>query len=74
MTEPKTTIPRAEREIWSVKDVCEHFDCSRPHVYKLMDSQGLPHMHLGALLRFRRDDVITWQNAQVTQVKKKGAA
>ncbi len=75
MSQPGTKVPRADRETWGIKDVCEQIDCSRPHVYKLMAKQCLPHMWFGSLLRFRRDDVMAWITAQVqTAPKKKGAA
>jgi excisionase family DNA binding protein len=65
---------RHERDIWTREDVAAHYGCSLPHVHKLIADQGLPHMHLGALLRFRREDVLAWQTAQVKTNSKKGAA
>jgi excisionase family DNA binding protein len=65
--------PRLEREVWDRNDVADHFGCSLPHVLKLVRDQSLPCLHLGKLIRFRREDVFTWQTAQV-KTQRKGAA
>jgi excisionase family DNA binding protein len=65
--------PRLERDVWDRNDVADHFGCSLPHVLKLVRDQELPCLHLGKLIRFRREDVLAWQTRQVT-VQKKGAA
>lgn len=65
--------PRDERDIWDRHDVAAHFCCSLPHLLKLVRDQGLPHMRLGTLVRFRRLDVIAWQETQVKSLGK-GAA
>ena len=62
---------RYARAVWDTKDVAGHFGCSRPHVVKLAEECGLPHMRLGRLWRFLQADVLAWQ---LDQVKKKGAA
>jgi excisionase family DNA binding protein len=70
----KTTKPaREERDIWDRNDVAEHFRCSLPHVLKLVRAQGLPMLQLGNLVRFRRSDVLAWEQAQV-KTSSKGAA
>jgi excisionase family DNA binding protein len=70
----KTKAPRDKRDIWDRHDVAEHFGCSLPHVVKLVRDQELPCIHLGKLIRFRREDVIAWQTEQVKTMQKKGAA
>lgn len=67
------TLPREERDIWDRNDVADHFHCSLPHVLKLVRDQALPHMTLGTLVRFRRVDVLEWEQTQV-KTAKKGAA
>jgi len=57
--------PRAERDVWDTSDVADHFGCSLPHVHKLAREDGLPHLRLGRLWRFRRVDVLAWQDEQV---------
>lgn len=71
--EKRAKQTREKRDIWDSKDVAEHFGCSLPHVTKLIRDQALPCLYLGKLVRFRREDVIAWQNDQV-KTQKKGAA
>ncbi len=70
--------PRSEREVWDKQDVADHIACSLPHVLKMMQTQGLPFARLGKLVRFRREDVLSWHAAQIhaaqTQQREKGAA
>lgn len=61
---------RYSRDVWDTTDVASHFGCSAPHVHKLAREDGLPHMRLGRLWRFRRVDVLAWETSRV----KKGAA
>ena len=56
---------RDERDIWDSKDVADYLGCSEPHVTKMANTQGLPHMRLGRLWRFRRADVLAWELEQV---------
>jgi len=53
-----------DREIWDRKDVAQLLGCSTQHVINLANDQGLPHMRLGKLWRFRREDVLAWVAAQ----------
>ena len=66
-------LPRIERDVWDRQDVADHFGCSLPHVLKLVREQALPCLHLGKLIRFRREDVLSWQTQQV-KTQKRGAA
>lgn len=68
----KVRPDRGRRDIWNSQDVADHFGCSLPHVAKIVRDQGLPCLHLGKLVRFRREDVLAWQNEQVKS--NKGAA
>lgn len=70
----KAKPDRHSRDIWDRNDVAEHFDCSLPHVLKLVRDQAMPHMQLGKLIRFRREDVLAWQAEQVAKSTKQGAA
>lgn len=71
-TKPKRP-PRIDRDVWDRQDVADHFGCSLPHVLKLVREQALPSLHLGKLIRFRREDILAWQTQQV-KTQKKGAA
>jgi len=46
-------------EIMTLKETAAYFRCSQRHIQNLVLS-GLPHFRLGALLRFRRDEVIAF--------------
>lgn len=63
-----TKHERYSRDVWDIDDVAAHFVCSRPHVVKLAQKEGLPHMRLGRLWRFLQVDVHEWQ---ATQIKRK---
>lgn len=73
---------RDKRHIWDRKDVAAHIGCSLPHVLKCVRELGLPHLWLGKLLRFRREDVLRWITEQIElarqeadkATKQKGAA
>lgn len=60
---------RHTRDVWDRHDVAAHFDCSLPHVLKLMNSQGLPFSKLGSLIRFRKEDVLAWHEQQTNTAK-----
>lgn len=52
---------RAPAELLDVKAVASLLDCSTRHVYRLSDSGRLPRpVKLGALVRWRRADVLEW--------------
>lgn len=63
----KAKPDRYTRDVWDRNDVASHFGCSLPHVLKLMHAQGLPYSKLGTLIRFRKEDVLTWHAAQTTK-------
>ena len=56
-------------EIWSLEDAAKHFRCSTKTVQKMTREHKLPFFMLGKLWRFRRDDVLIWQQAQVRNAK-----
>lgn len=63
---------RYSRDVWDANDVAAHFGCSRPHVVKLAEKNGLPYMRLGRLWRFLQLDVHEWEAEQ--KKTRKGAA
>jgi excisionase family DNA binding protein len=44
-------------EIMTLKEVAAYFRCSERHMQNLI-VRGLPHFRLGALLRFRKEEVL----------------
>lgn len=47
-----------------VRQVAATLGCSVRHVYRLADSQRMPRpVRLGALVRWRRDELTDWVNA-----------
>jgi excisionase family DNA binding protein len=44
-------------EIMTLKEVAAYFRCSERHIQNLI-VRGLPHFRLGALLRFRKEEVL----------------
>jgi len=57
-------------EILTLQQLAKRLSCSEPHVRKLAKTQGLPHIRLGKLWRFRLVDVKQWEEEQA----KNGAA
>ena len=48
----------------AVADLAERWACSRQHIYNLAARGDLAHMRIGALLRFRPEDVAAYEVAQ----------
>jgi excisionase family DNA binding protein len=59
----ESTIPPADSlsALLDVRAVAALLDCSTRHVYRLADAARLPApVHLGALVRWRRRDLLEW--------------
>ena len=46
-------------EIMTLKETAGYFRCSDRHIQNLM-TRGLPHFRVGALVRFRREEVLAF--------------
>ena len=46
-------------EILTLKETATYFRCSDRHIQNLL-LKGLPHFRLGSLLRFKREEVLTF--------------
>ena len=46
-------------EIMTLRETAAYFRCSERHIQNLI-VRGLPHFRLGALVRFRREDVLAF--------------
>ena len=46
-------------EIMNIAETAKYFRCSERHIQNLI-TRGLPHFKVGALVRFRRDEVIAF--------------
>lgn len=56
-----------------VRQVAATLGCSVRHVYRLADSQRMPRpVRLGALVRWRRDELTDWVNAGCPSTRKGG--
>ena len=44
----------------NVEDVAEILGVSKATVNKMMKERGMPHLKVGKLVRFDRDDVLVW--------------
>lgn len=49
----------AER-LLTVKALAEEWACSASMIYKLVERDELPHVRIGAAVRFRRTEVAAW--------------
>lgn len=45
--------------LWTVQEVADYLRCTVRHIQNLQ-RQGLPHIHVGRLVRFKSDDVLTF--------------
>ena len=52
--------PRAEREIWTVADVCSFLSVSKTWVYERARKGSIPTRRLGARLRFDAEEIRAW--------------
>lgn len=62
---------REESAILSLDDVAEHFKCSTKSVQKMTREKALPFFMVGRLWRFRRADVLVWEEAQMQNLGSK---
>ena len=46
-------------EMMTLKETAGYFRCSERHIQNLM-TRGLPHFRIGALVRFRREEVLAF--------------
>jgi len=60
---------KQDSAIWSLDDTAEHFKCSTKTVQKMTREAKLPFFMLGRLWRFRRADVLAWEQAQMQNSK-----
>lgn len=58
-----------QSEIWSLDDAAAHFKCSTKTVQKMAREQALPYFMMGRLWRFRRIEILAWEQAQVQKTK-----
>ena len=63
--------PASNERMWTALDVARYLSCSRAHVYHLADRGALSVLRIGALLRFRPEDVRAMGNATATLKPKK---
>jgi excisionase family DNA binding protein len=61
---PPVDSPATLPALLDVRAVATLLDCSARHVYRLSDSGRMPApVKLGALIRWRRDELTTWLDA-----------
>lgn len=49
-------------DVWyTVGDLAERWRTSERHVYQLVAKHGLPHVKIGAKLRFKQADLKKWE-------------
>jgi len=62
-------------EIMTLKETAAYLRCSERHMQNLV-LRGLPHFRLGALLRFRRDEVLEFlaSNQRLSRHRQRQAA
>lgn len=56
-------------DIWSLDEAAAHFRCSTKTVQKMARDQALPYFMMGRLWRFRRSDILAWEQAQMKNPK-----
>lgn len=55
--------PGADDALWTVRDVSRYLQIPVSSIYKMTARQAavpIPHIHIGNMLRFRRNDVDRW--------------
>lgn len=67
-------LPEPSVELLDVKQVGQMLGCSARHVYRLCDAGRMPRpVHLGALVRWRRQELDAWLEAGCPDLRKGGA-
>ncbi len=63
--------------LWNVKDVADYIGCSQSYVYKAAERGELPHLPIGAMIRFEPQEVREFvrraRERHDSRVAKKGA-
>ena len=59
------TAPDESAPVWSLEMCAKHFGCSTKTVQEATRVNGLPYFMLGRLWRFRRADVLAWEEKQI---------
>lgn len=62
---PKRTQPRPGDGLWSKEDVAAFLGMGPDWVYRRASDGTLPHLKLGHIVRFRREDIEAWVKSQV---------
>lgn len=64
---------RAAAEMLDVNDVADMLCCSAKHVHRLRDAGKMPMpLKLGALVRWRKADILDWIRAGCPTVRQRG--
>jgi excisionase family DNA binding protein len=61
---PTRTVPPLADEYLTPDDVCFMFKVKKSWVYDQAQARAIPHIRLGRQLRFERDAVARWLDAQ----------
>ncbi len=70
-----TDVDQAEPALLTVNQVAKLLSCSSRHVYRLADRSAIPQpVRLGALVRWRRDEIEQWITAGCPNVRKEARA
>lgn len=62
---PESKRTQAESDIWTLDETAAHFKCSAPTVKKMTREKSLPYFMMGRLWRFRRVEVLAWEQTQM---------
>jgi excisionase family DNA binding protein len=57
-------MPNEVEGLWDVKDLCTRLRVARSTVYDWVHMGYIPHVRLGACVRFRPSEVTEWVRAQ----------
>ena len=73
LTRPPVDAPASLPALLDVRAVATMLDCSGRHVYRLADSGRMPApVKLGALIRWRRDELTVWLDDGCPSCRPKG--
>ena len=76
LTSPSTAEPiREPAALLDVRAVAALLDCSSRHIYRMSDAGKMPlPLKLGALIRWRREDLDAWLAAGCKPIRTAGRA
>jgi excisionase family DNA binding protein len=75
LTPPATAAPVRDAALLDVQAVAALLDCSARHVYRLADAGRMPApLKLGALIRWRADEIRDWIRSGCKAVRQTGRA